>query len=373
MKLTNCQNDDDDDTDYDTNYIDIEEKINCTVYETSLSNCTCWQSGSINCASLGFYYLPLSLTAIDNQTTVNILFNNNSIRLFSQIKSNNGIVIKSINLSQNKLEDVVETNETSSDLEILILNDNLDFDLNKLSKLNLFQNLKILHINKIKSPLLIDDNNSFINSKRLSNLKEIKIQDTNLRFDTKTNGFVNLTNLEVLYLRNNNLKEIPCDRIKSFNKLKTLKYEFNNISSISTGCFAENKNLTKLYLREIFDLNDERMLINLFDENSKLEFLDISKNTIIKRLPYDLLSKLKYLKELFINVNEIIELTNNTKIDHQLSHLDLSNSIIESVPQNAFNIFSNLSELNLNNCSIKCLDKKSFNGLNNLKYVSVNI
>jgi hypothetical protein len=115
------------------------------------------------------------------------------------------------------------------------------------------------------------------------------------------------------------------------------------------------------------------MLINLFDENSKLEFLDISKNTIIKRLPYDLLSKLKYLKELFINVNEIIELTNNTKIDHQLSHLDLSNSIIESVPQNAFNIFSNLSELNLNNCSIKCLDKKSFNGLNNLKYVSVNI
>ena len=31
LKLTNCQNEDDDDTDYDTNFIDIEEKINCTV------------------------------------------------------------------------------------------------------------------------------------------------------------------------------------------------------------------------------------------------------------------------------------------------------------------------------------------------------
>ena len=371
LKLINCQIDDDNNnSDYDNNYIDIDKIVNCGDYDQSLLNCTCSQSGLINCAGLGFNILPTRLTTTTNETSkiVNILFNNNSIRQFSQIKTNNGLIIKSINLAQNKLEDVIETNETSNDLEILILNDNIGFDLNKLSKLNLFSNLKILHINKIKSPLLVDAADCFVNSKTLPNIKEISIENTNLKFSSNRTGFNELKNLEVLFLRNNNLTEIPCDRLKSFDKLKTLKYEMNNASSSSSTCFSENKNLLKLYLREIDDLKDENSLTKLFDENSRLEYLDVSKNRMFKGLPYELLKKLKEIKELFINIIEVIEQKNLT-VYQSLLHLDLHDSIINDIPKNAFYSFPNLIQLNLDNCSIESLDTNSFNGLSNLEHV----
>ena len=142
----------------------------------------------------------------------------------------------------------------------------------------------------------------------------------------------------------------------------------NNASSSSSTCFSENKNLLKLYLREIDDLKDENSLTKLFDENSRLEYLDVSKNRMFKGLPYELLKKLKEIKELFINIIEVIEQKNLT-VYQSLLHLDLHDSIINDIPKNAFYSFPNLIQLNLDNCSIESLDTNSFNGLSNLEHV----
>ena len=354
--------------DYDNNYVDIVESVNCSEYNSELTNCSCTRT-LINCTNLGFYSLPTNISYLEDENrTINILFNNNSIKILSEIKvpEDGRIKIKTLNLANNiPLEDVDAFNST---LEILILNDNKNFDLNKLINIS-FDNLNILHLNNIKSPLVID-NSGFFSSQsnsKIDSLKEISVKDTKLIFSPSSSAaFYNLTNLEVLFLRNNQLNEIPCERIKSFSKLRILKYELNSISTTNENCF---KQIEKLYLREISDLND---LEKLFDDSSSksLKYLDLSRNKMFDGLPFGLLRKLNELRELVINVNEIIEANGTILTDSKLARLDLSNSIIRRISENSFNSFLNLNELNLQNCSIESLDKKAFSGLKHLQHVS---
>lgn len=127
------------------------------------------------------------------------------------------------------------------------------------------------------------------------------------------------------------------------------------------------KNLIFLFLK----IDDDVLWMN-FSEN--ILILDLSNNNL-NLFPYQALKTIKKLTYLRIQINESQFSKNQIVITEMwptLTHLDLSNSNINSLPDKAFvGISTEISDLLLRNCSIRFIDRDAFYGLKNLITVSV--
>jgi hypothetical protein len=206
----------------------------------------------------------------------------------------------------------------------------LGMNINTLSKLN---KLKVLNLNNIKGI------NQMPNLKSSNNLKELTIQNSNLKFiDSKF--CLKKHKLQKIDLQYNNLENVmnifhKCKSLTlldlSYNKLKTL----NNL--FIKGTLLEYLVLDNNYIQniEVFDLSNMPYLIELSISNNMIKF--INENAF---------ENLKSLKKLKLFKNNIYSLPSRSIVYESLLYLDVNeNSNLIYFP--SVNQFKLLRELNV--------------------------
>ncbi|MBD3311901.1 hypothetical protein GF352_00350 [archaeon] len=160
---------------------------------------------------------------------------------------------------------------------------------------------------------------------RLKNLKELYVVGANnILVKGFTSDYMNylpdsiafLENLEILDLRDNNLKKLP--DIGGLTKLKKLDLQGNHLTYLPDS-IGELINLEELYLEE----NSLTMLPESIVELEKLEKLYLRRNKPFNQLPKDI-GKMKNLKELCVRNTKV------TKIPRSLRKLNLEVLYINS-------------------------------------------
>ena len=189
--------------------------------------------------------------------------------------------LKTLNLSNNKISRISRSVYNSEQLDVLDLSHNNIFIIpNKLSKLYCLKRLDLSYnnIGSIKS------------LPRLSSLIHLDLSDNSFSYLPDRLGF---KNLELLYLNNNKLKELPAS-IGKLRKLKELSVRGNSLSVITTRI---------AYLK-------------------KLEYLDLSDNNL-SELP----KQIRRLRKL-----KILRLSGNNFTTDYIDYLGkvLPNTIIEN-------------------------------------------
>lgn len=256
-----------------------------------------------------------------------------------------------------------------------------------------FEGLKSLEVLKIDyNPLIevMDDDFRY-----LTGLKEVYVSATGI-------SSFNVSNFEVLDLRNNNFKyfevmdapglrslnisrnlltyikfssssnlteldismnalvDLPLHTFRNLNSLKTLKLSWNQeiFKNINRGTFLGLKSLETL---ELISCEISEFSEYSFYSLESLQELDLSHN-IIQELP-DIFSykNLPNLKVLRISSNSIkqIKSTTFTRLT-SLAILDLNHNFISKIDSNAFKLLENLVKLNLGSNKIEFLEISMF-------------
>jgi Leucine-rich repeat (LRR) protein len=217
----------------------------------------------------------------------------------------------------------------------------------------------------------------------------------------ENNTFVNLKNLNELYLR---CKSFDENVFYGMNKLKVLKLNYynddyklvnkfslnnnnttnNNNQIIPTSCQNLNENISKnsIIFYEFKHLNDLRLLelshasINVLKENSfhdliNLELLILYRCSINYIEP-KAFSNLNNLKKLDMQHNNIEKLDKNVFYGlENLNELILNYCGIKFIEANAFADLANLIVLVIKNNELNYLKENTFNGLHNLKVLNI--
>lgn len=234
-----------------------------------------------------------------------------------------------------------------------------------------FQDIKVLHLHCSITTLSA---NWVVNQEFL---RELDLSTNNI--SRVPNDFFNsLSQLEVLNMSHNLLRNPSGNAFKAIKNLHILDLSFNRISSVDRQILDGMPQLQKLYVSHngLFELPSES-----FEENIKIQELDLSHNHIrsIDKLQFkynpeleifnfaqnDLYGeveletfgyakKLKYLNLSNSNIKLIPELfINNVNI----AILDLSKNSFQNLPQNIFNPLVNLETLNLASCQLLNIEK----------------
>ncbi|VVD04927.1 unnamed protein product [Leptidea sinapis] len=156
--------------------------------------------------------------------------------------------------------------------------------------------------------------------------------------------FANLTFIEEITLRDNQIKVLKKNAFAHHRDLVTLGLDTNVIVEINRDVFIDLPSLEKLYLtsNKITTIHD-RAFIHL----TNLKELEIDRNILFS-----------LNSETFSGLNK-------------LEKLDLSSNSLEVIGDNTFLPLSNLKSLNLDGNKIEMLDEKAFHGLPKLQSLSL--
>ena len=232
----------------------------------------------------------------------------------------------------------------------------LDMNINTLSKLN---NLKVLNLNNIEG---IDQ---IPNLNKSSNLKELTIQNSNLKFID--NRFCsNKNKLQKIDLQYNNLENVMnifqnCVSLTlldlSYNKLKTLNNLFVQ-DTLLEYLVLDNNYIQKI---EISDLSNMPHLIELSISNNLVKFIDEKA-----------FENLKSLKKLNLYKNDIFSLPPISTVYKTLRFLDVNeNTNLINFP--SAKEFKLIRELNVHYSYHCCLFKELItNDLNTNQNINLN-
>ena len=167
----------------------------------------------------------------------------------------------------------------------------------------------------------------------------LSIVNSQGKLEIKDDAFQELTKLELLELRGNNLQEIRRDMFTGLGELKTLSLAMNRISVLNDTVFALLVSLEKLLLTG-------------------------NPGVTITR---DAFSGVETLKELKLDSCALSEIPSEALRDNRgLRALNLFQNPLKSVPKEAFARFESLQELRMNECQLEELDEDSFDGLEKL-------
>ena len=172
------------------------------------------------------------------------------------------------------------------------------------------------------------------------------------------NIFSSLTNLQYLYLDNNNLTSLPENIFASLTNLQYLYLDNNKLTSLPENIFASLTSLQCLYL----DMNNLTSLPeNIFDSLTNLNTLTIHENQLVS-LPKNIFASLTKLLYLHISFNRLTSLPENIfAFLTRLLALDISFNHLTNLPEN---IFAPL--IRLQNLCMTSLSKSTFAPLTNL-------
>ncbi|CAF4831123.1 unnamed protein product [Pieris macdunnoughi] len=156
--------------------------------------------------------------------------------------------------------------------------------------------------------------------------------------------FANLTFVEDITLRDNQIKDLKANAFAHHRDLVTIGLDTNNIVEINRNVFVDLPSLEKLYLtrNKITTIHDKA-------------FIHLSN-----------------LRELEIDTNNLFMLNSETFLGlKKLEKLDLSSNSLQVIGDNTFAPLKNLRVLNLDGNKIQMLDEKAFHGLVNLQSLSI--
>ncbi|CAG9788315.1 unnamed protein product [Diatraea saccharalis] len=157
-------------------------------------------------------------------------------------------------------------------------------------------------------------------------------------------AFANLSLVEELTLRDNQIKIMAVNAFSHHARLKTISLDQNNIAEINRNVFVDLPSLEQLFLtaNKITTIHDKAFV------------------------------HLANLKEIEIDKNKIFSLNSETFSGlRNLEKLELSYNNLEVVGDNTFAPLVNLRFLNLGYNKIQMLDEKAFNGLSRLQVLSL--
>ncbi|EQB62124.1 small gtp-binding protein [Vairimorpha apis BRL 01] len=270
--------------------------------------------------------------------------------------------LKRLDFSYNQIVEIPSSIKELTSIEIINLKNNrikilpscinklttltsLDLSYNKLIEFpdNCFNlnNLSILDLQK----------NSITNITSICNIKNLKVLCLyNNRISKIPNEISKLENLDELLLSKNDISILP----RALNKCKNLKKLYLSCNSITNfESICESKTLELLYLFN----NRITNIPNNVDKLENLITLDLSENKIYN-VPENL-ANCKNLNKLNLSSNHINKIETICKIK-SLKHLSLSNIQISEIPDDIGNL-ENLKKLKLSVNDISILSKELAN------------
>ncbi|XP_058452817.1 uncharacterized protein LOC131431239 isoform X2 [Malaya genurostris] len=202
---------------------------------------------------------------------------------------------------------------------------------------------------------------------KLVRLKLLKLSENQL-INLPSDIFYDLINLEELQLQDNKLNEIVLGLLKPLNRLKVLNLSNNTIHDLPRNIFNGLNNLTDLYM------SNNRLYVvpfQIFKELRALEVLDVSNNMLVSFLDNFFLIN-KQLRVLRLK-NNIIEKISKSALYglKKLQMLDLSSNKLVFIDRNAFDTLENLKQLYINNNQIYILPSTVFSALKNVQTINL--
>ena len=175
----------------------------------------------------------------------------------------------------------------------------------------------------------------------LNSLDEINL-DYNPLFKPQENSFDKLTNLKKLSLSNCQIKNLPKDFLKGLENLIKLDLRFNHISSWDKELFINTPSLVDLNLS---NNNITKISNTTFDNLKNLEKIDLNNNKIESPI---LIGKLLNLKHLDISKNQINKIDDSSFINlARLNKLIASENKIDKISDLAFNNNNKIEKIDL--------------------------
>lgn len=155
---------------------------------------------------------------------------------------------------------------------------------------NAFQYLK-----ELKVIFIFENQLKSLSAQLFKNLKLVTIGlDANKIVTNSLNSFVDLINLEELYLQTNQIATLRSILFKKLSKLKGIYWNENNLKVLPREVFKLNKKLEKLGL-ETNQL--EKIDEALFDDLKNLKWIDLRENKCIEEFgDFELKSNLNFLQ-----------------------------------------------------------------------------
>ncbi|KAI4487753.1 hypothetical protein M0802_011858 [Mischocyttarus mexicanus] len=318
--------------------------------------------------------------------------------------------LEKLDLSHNNIKVLIDTFNASPNLKYLDLNKNFIYAIsaglfNKLENLeyldfgyNRFQNIHESAFNKLvslKSLSLKANGISDLSCDIFSKLKKLEsidisfnsfasipqklfIENKNLRrilFNNNTVNlltlpghlFLNLENLEEIYLNNVGFKYLPDSLFTGLSSLKYISLENNNLSNLKQYMFQSLENL------EVLKINNNLIEIipnEIFIDLVNLKILDLSMNNI------DSIPSNDFLRELHLSNNSIQNFFVDWSTSFNLTFLNLSHNDINTISTNSFyytshNILIDLRHNKLSNILLDGIETSSLYYHNEKRYVMV--
>ena len=217
-----------------------------------------------------------------------------------------------------------------------------------------------VHLNGNHIPTLTQD---ILNG--LSNLLYVFIDDAAV--DTiEPRAFQNITKLNFLSLKYNELTTPPCDAFAPDNTLKTLYLTSNKISHLPDNCFADFRQLTKLYLKGNPLIEPNPVAFQGLDG---LELLDL-QYTNLSRVPTGIFSFANKIKKLYLSFNNIRHLDSRDFMSlSRLTHLYIQHNQLVSIHGLSFELLVSLQTLDVSYNAIRSVGQGAFDGFNQIEEV----
>nr|XP_039272689.1 uncharacterized protein LOC120346955 [Styela clava] len=173
--------------------------------------------------------------------------------------------------------------------------------------------------------------------------------------------------LEVLKLRNNNIKKVDINAFRGLTNLVKLDLSWNENIDLQPGVFNGLTKLTELKL----DGNSISSLdMKLFEGLISLKYLTINSNQLKVLLPFP--SDIMDLNNLELRNSSISELSENTFANlHNIITLDLSYNHLTELNENIFENNRELVRVHLNNNRLKTIPENTFSNLCDLSFLDI--
>uniref|UniRef100_A0A182FIM6 Uncharacterized protein n=2 Tax=Anopheles albimanus TaxID=7167 RepID=A0A182FIM6_ANOAL len=319
--------------------------------------------------------------------------------------------LKSLRIANGKLDEV--PTKSIADLKKLMV---LDFESNEIKSINeyAFYGLHLVKINLKGNQIGRVPLNGFagledtlteldlsenrlrqfptLALRRLENLRLVRLASNEISALEPDDSYTRFGSLTFLDLSQNALVELYADLFGAFPALRTLSLYANDIETVHRDALVSLKELQSL------DLSQNRLIQlhpDLFAANRRLHTVDLSRNHI--HYVSGLFANLPLLREIFINENNVLELTddcfaNSTSLkviylEHNaiqrldgrtlatlagLEQLFLSHNLIRRVPVQFFESTPALLSIALDDNEIDELDGRVFRRLGRLREARLN-
>lgn len=188
---------------------------------------------------------------------------------------------------------------------------------------------------------------------RFKNLKEVKISNEIKNLDE--NLLQDCGNLEVVFISNAEIEEIPKNFFSGNPKLTWIYLHGTNLITLGENTFKNQKNLETLMMS---DHQLSSLPANIFKSLVNLEKLVIQVNKLKIMNPV-WFECLENLEELYLTKNEFSELPKDVfKPLKNLQFLSIGSNFLKVIHSDSFGIHNKLTEIDLTNNEIVAIDER---------------